>query len=286
MRRSIFASRKAKREEKERIERARRMSEATEQEPRPVVPDGFTTPALPSDWASKRGSRRSLSRRSMSGISQHSDNSPTRSVASMVSKASKVSRASKADFEDVFDPDAEDDIAHGEVNPDEEHLMEADDADYDEYNLPRPGEKVTRTKSQRSKLALSRRLSTGLNKLVGGRSSTASRRDAAEELEKRSSLQRRISMSSKRLSLRKPMDPEKLAEKEAEKAAKRESKSLAKARKSYERQRAKDIKKNPWYPAGVDFSYLSPQSNWFPYLGRQNDNNDFGDETRLVGVVL
>ncbi|GBG26585.1 Hypothetical Protein FCC1311_028062 [Hondaea fermentalgiana] len=268
-------------------------AEDVEEEPRPIIPPGVATSSLPRDWATARPkSRRSLSHRSQS--SRRSDVSPTRSVASIASLASKASKASKADFEDVYDNEAENEVAV-ELNPDEEHQLDADDNDFDRFNLPRPGQKTSSVRSRaRSKVlspSMSRRLSTGINKLVGVRSSTSGKSIRDRNM---TAVSQRVAAhgpeaaptpATKRLSFRRSIDPERQAQREAQRAERRESKARAKATRSYEKKRARDIKTNPWYPAGVDFRYLSPKSTWIPYLGR-DEENDFGDESRLFGVAL
>lgn len=303
--------------------------------------------SLPGGWAKGRpSSRRSLSRRSL-GSGHHtsgSDVSPTRSVASLASKASA------ADFDDLYDVDRDERTVDAELNPDVEHQIDADEEDFDQFNLPRPGttEVLGRGmgRGNKSRVSASRRLSKLVgSRLTGGKNkdkkkkergagrSLSPRRgkgkgkpsaraadDDADEEEvvresasakdqrkqereyekqlrlkekerKKATLQQKMLRTSKRLSKRLSSghggaETEKHRRREAAKQAKLRAKQEAKE----EERRQREIKSNPWYPAGVDFRYLSPKSKWLPFLGRKSGspsgNLDFGDESRLVGVVV
>jgi len=248
----------------------------------------------PKEWAKERGQRKSLGRRS---LHSRQSESPVRSDTSRISRAS---------VDDVYSDQLPVDSV---INPDGDAQIDADSDDYDAFDLPRPGttETVPKAKSKKGKKDKKdksdsdkkakkkppkSRLSARLSKLVTGTqkkgerdgeddteaSTSGKSKKPSEKEKKKLSLRNSVLRQGKRLSIRKT-NPEKQAAKLAKQRAKQEKKE--------EERRLKEIRQNPWYPAGVDFKFLSPKPVWLPFMGRKESRSelDFGDEARLVGVV-
>jgi len=285
MRRAWRSSKKKEREARENAQRDVEKHESDEEleDERGRGPDRPSSlkeghSSLPEDWALKRpGSRRSMGKRSQAS---RSDVSPSRS---------ETSKASNAEYDDVYEQEQ---VIEVVLNPDVEHQIDAEDEDFEKFNLPRPGTKETsknKKKGKKKGARGSRRLGNGINKLVGegvGKPVQPPTGKLSEKERKKTSLQQRLLRSSKRLSFKKNGEgPKPPSLKDQQKEAARQAKLRAKQEKEEEKRRQREIKNNPWYPAGVDFRYLNPKSKWLPYLGRSKKNLDFGDEARLVGVV-
>mmetsp|Transcript_12004 Transcript_12004/g.22227 ORF Transcript_12004/g.22227 Transcript_12004/m.22227 type:complete len:307 (+) Transcript_12004:644-1564(+) len=263
---------------------------------RMLIEDGHSAIRDPESWAKQK--RKSQTRgRPHSNTSSKVGSSFT-SVSGSHRSAGAASAASRITVDDLYS----DDIAVESVlNPDVEHQIDADSDEFDELDLPRPGtfEKAPRASPRNRDNArsppprgTSKRLSSRLGKMLGmgkaaggaavGLASAAGR--PKSPLKSRASSTSRpkslIKETSKRLSFRKPGSAEK-------RSLEKSAKLRAKQEKKEEERRQREIRSNPWYPAGVDFKYLSPKATWVPFLGRKASTSelDFGNEARLVGAV-